>query len=487
MPPKKRQLKTSSTSPSEYESDSSSRAKDLKRSRNRKTSDHSTSENTENDESNDNDATTLDPDPKHKLYTEWATSTGITISSIAPITLSGRGTGLLATTPIRANQKLISVPPTSMLKPPTSFLTSQHPSLKSASPQAQLAAYLTLAARESPAPPVWYQRSESVWPSFDDFRSCMIALGDDAREVEVLKRNAPPGVLRPLERLEQDLERDLRDVAGLFSVAATETQGRDGSGVKNEKEHGEQEVNGKVTSSSDPEWKQSFVYHWILVNTRSFHWKPHGVREGSMVMCPFLDYMNHCPNGQGCTVTVSTHGYELTANKDYKPGDEILATYGAHPNDKLLVHYGFILPDSPDDEIRLDHVILSRMTESQQSTLQDVGFLGGYALDPTTNELCFKTQVAIRSVLLTANEWEHYMGSGEDLASDKEGEVYAWLRPALDEYAAQAESAIERLVSLRKDVKSSNTAFESKLALLQARWVQIQQALERFMSQSYAD
>ena len=142
------------------------------------------------------------------------------------------------------------------------------------------------------------------------------------------------------------------------------------------------------------------------------------------------------------------------------------------------------MPDSPDDEVRLDHVILPRLSEAQQSILQDVGYLGGYALDPNTNELCFKTQVAVRSVLLTANEWEHYMGSGEDLASDKDNEVLEWLRPALQQYVHDAEVAVEKIKSLSTSAQDSSKrtpAFKSKLALLQARWEQIQEALERFI------
>jgi hypothetical protein len=175
-----------------------------------------------------------------------------------------------------------------------------------------------------------------------------------------------------------------------------------------------------------------------------------------------------------------------------------LATYGAHSNDKLLVHCtdivshiwvyvqlthdidGFILPDASldDDEIRLDHVILPRLTESQQSALQDVGFLGGYALLPSSGELCFKTQVAVRSVLLTANEWEHFMGSGEDLADDKESEVLGWLKSSLESYIEEAKEAIAALKPLSEE-KTGDLA--NKLKLLQARWEQIQSALENFL------
>ena len=141
---------------------------------------------------------------------------------------------------------------------------------------------------------------------------------------------------------------------------------------------------------------------------------------------------------------------------------------------------GFILPQTSldDDEIRLDHVILPRLSDSQQSALQDVGFLGGYALLPNTGELCFKTQVAVRSVLLTANEWEHFMGSGEDLADDKENEVQDWLKPCLQSYIKEAKEAVDALKSL-SEAKTGDLA--NKLRLLLARWEQIQGALEDFL------
>lgn len=143
---------------------------------------------------------------------------------------------------------------------------------------------------------------------------------------------------------------------------------------------------------------------------------------------------------------------------------------------------GFILePSSPDDDIRLDHVIIPRLTEAQQEVLQDVGYLGGYSLDPNTDELCFKTHVAIRSVLLTANEWEHYMGSGEDLASDQEREVRAWLSPALKSYIDEADSAVEQL---ENSIEDAEGAFKEKLDLLRRRWSQISDALTRFQIQS---
>lgn len=139
-----------------------------------------------------------------------------------------------------------------------------------ASPQAQLAAHLTIAAQSWPRPE-WYVNSRAVWPTPEDFKACMLAWSSKS-ELEVLKKWVPPGVAKPLERLLLDLDKDGKTVRHLC---------------------GEDDVKAQEA------WTEEWIYHWILVNTRSFHWKPHGVCEGSMVMCPFLDYMNHCPNGQG--------------------------------------------------------------------------------------------------------------------------------------------------------------------------------------------
>ncbi|KAH0289148.1 SET domain-containing protein, partial [Aureobasidium melanogenum] len=380
----------------------------------------------------------------HAAYVEWAIARGIEIHGVTPAVLPGRGVGLLAKENLKKGDVLFFVPEKAMIKPGLAKLRKHK--LTKLSSQAQLAAYLTLEWKSQSST---YVASRPAWPTPEDFTSCMLAWSPKDELDNLLRKWAPPSVQKPLDRMLSDLKRDIESV-----------------------EH--------MHAPDDEAFKREFLYHWMLVNTRSFHWKPQGVSQGAMIMNPALDYMNHCPNGEGCEVTMSPQGYELKANRNYEPGEEILATYGAHSNDKLLVHYGFILPDDSldDDEIRLDHVLLPRLTESQQSALQDVGFLGGYALLPLSGELCFKTQVAVRSVLLTANEWEHFMGSGEDLADDKETEVLDWLRPSLESYTEEAKEAIASLKSLSAE-RTGDLA--NKLKLLQARWEQILTGLEDFL------
>lgn len=126
---------------------------------------------------------------------------------------------------------------------------------------------------------------------------------------------------------------------------------------------------------------------------------------------------------------------------------------------------------SVDDDIRLDHIILPKTPENIRTQLQDVGFLGGYALLPASNELCFKTQVAVRAVLQTCNEWEHFLSSGEDLTVDHTQMVDDWVKALLPEYRATADEKIAAAEKLEN---------ETAMSILTLRWRQIVDAIDRF-------
>lgn len=166
------------------------------------------------------------------------------------------------------------------------------------------------------------------------------------------------------------------------------------------------------------------------------------------------------------------------ANNVKDPSEEVLATYGAHSNDKLLVHYGFVCLDtidgpSVDDEVRLDHLIIPRLETEVRNQLQDVGFLGSYALLPTSNELCFKTQVAVRAAMLTANEWEYFITNGEDLSVDQTPAVDAFVKELLVDYRSEAEQKLQ-LLSEQENTPAS--------VILSLRWAQIIDAIDAFPS-----
>ncbi|KAF2150382.1 SET domain-containing protein [Myriangium duriaei CBS 260.36] len=373
--------------------------------------------------------TTTTTDDKHKIFTTFALSQGITITNVAPSLLPGRGMGLLTTAPIRSGTTIIHVPPKAMLLPRPS---------NNLSPQAALTSHLLhLSTTSDPR----YAACATVWPTRSDFRSSLAWFAPTDRNLDY-KHLFPKSLAGAYERLVVDAEHD-RTALG--------------------REEGDEE----------------FMYHWAIANTRSFSWKPAGAREGRMVICPFLDYMNHCQAGDGCEVKMDSRGYTLVANRNYDTGEEILATYGAHSNDKLLAHYGFTMPGSQDDSISLDEIILAgkHAHKEQRHTLESVGYLGNYSLTPSTNEICFRTQVALRTRLLTSNEWEYYMGSGDDIANDKSEEVKESLCRMIRGHIENMTDMTTKLKQVRDEGKGHTQVLSSILE----RWRQIQDALQKYI------
>lgn len=141
-----------------------------------------------------------------------------------------------------------------------------------------------------------------------------------------------------------------------------------------------------------------------------------------------------------------------------------------------------MLPSSADDSISLDALILPALSPDQRSTLADVGYEGNYALDPNTMELCFRTQVAVRSVLLSANEWEFFMGSGEDITEDQSGAVKKWLSDRVEEYVQEARKSRGRLAEMR--TSEQRAAVKSRIDLVEERWKEIETGLSKWSKET---
>ncbi|KAK5000169.1 hypothetical protein LTR66_000942 [Elasticomyces elasticus] len=379
-------------------------------------------------------------DKIHDDFTKWALKHDIQINNVGPANLPGRGIGLVAQQNIRSRQLLVCVPVSAMAKPTKNEMKKI--GMENASPQAQLAASLMWSMHADPAQ---HEPWRAVWPTMDDFEQCM-PITWSAKLLGLL----PDNTSHLVKRQQGDFERDYKSTA-----------------------HANSALGAIIT-------RRLFRYYWLIANTRSFHWKAGGFK-GTMVICPYFDYMNHCTFGTGCHVNQTSTGYELVADRDYVPGEEICASYGPHSNDKLLIHYGFVLPLSPaptrDDEVRLDHLILPRLTTDQRSTLEERGFLGGYAIIPAANEICFKTQVALRILLFPKDVWEHFISYGEDPAgTNTSTKADAFLLPLLVGYEESAQEKLRELTRLERDptYAGHGTAF----GLIRVRWEQIISVLD---------
>lgn len=100
---------------------------------------------------------------------------------------------------------------------------------------------------------------------------------------------------------------------------------------------------------------QLFTRAHALVESRAFK------IDHEIILAPFADMANHRPpasaqrnlRARGWALDgAEEKGLELyVAGRDVAPGEELCISYGALPNWQLLLHYGFALPDNPDERV----------------------------------------------------------------------------------------------------------------------------------------
>ncbi|KAF2861513.1 SET domain-containing protein [Piedraia hortae CBS 480.64] len=332
----------------------------------------------------------------HKEFLAWASAQSVKLHAVHPEHIPDHGIGLVTTGPIKKGDQILHVPSSAMF-------SSQKPLAKEASPQAQLAASIII----SPPDEAWTR----TWPAKANLLASLplfwLAEGQE---------QLPDATRAVLQRQQRGYERDTKDAAAA------------GIDVLNN------------------DWD----YAWAIVNTRSFH-----LGKKDMVLCPVTDYINHSPAGQtpsAVAVSQGKDGYRVLATRDYDVGEEVLATYGSHSNDFLLVHYGFIIPSgSYDDNVVLDQFLLPHLRSETRDALQMVGFLGSYVLLPTTEmrwELCFRAQVALRAELSKNDEeWGHFMQTGEDLNAALESKVVKFAKHLTTDFVKHGWEKVSMLES----------------------------------------
>jgi len=144
--------------------------------------------------------------------------------------------------------------------------------------------------------------------------------------------------------------------------------------------------------------RSRFDWAWFTVNTRAVFLDkdprftlPPSSPEDSLALAPYLDLLNHHPDAvveAGVNLDpAAPPGFQIVTRKAIKKGDQVFIHYGAHSNISLLVEYGFIIPDNPDDGICLTlEQLLSAASLSTSSTilrkLREAGLHLGIAISP---------------------------------------------------------------------------------------------------------
>ena len=121
-----------------------------------------------------------------------------------------------------------------------------------------------------------------------------------------------------------------------------------------------------------------------LVGSRAFSLTIRGVEQSALV--PFADLLNHGWPPQTRWGS-DDEGFYVRARGAIPVGAAVQNSYGARSNSRLLLHYGFTLPDNP-----------------LQETFIDLGALGRHRVSPTWDEHAARLFSEARGALATLEE-----------------------------------------------------------------------------------
>lgn len=388
----------------------------------------------------------------------WAIDQGIELLGISPQQIPGRGIGLVATRPLKVSPPTPPPHPSQLTPPPkksSTLLTvpttclrtldTVPPSLRQPFPpdapvHGILAAHLALdALTPTPPFPAW----NAVVPSRTSLLSSLPIAWPPA-----LHAFLPKPALDLVAKQSVKFERDwaLFQAHPLFPPA------------------------GEIT-------RTNYLYHWLLVNTRTFYHEssargaaaarllPAGDR---MALQPVADLFNHAD--AGCGVQFDEERFTIEADRDYEEGEEVYISYGAHGNDFLLAEYGFVLEKNRWDEVGLDEVLLPELTKRQKKLLEEKGFLGNYVLDADT--VCYRTQVAVRLLAVSLiRDWEKFVDEGDEGSEEVQRKSDGILVTILEVF-------LDNVWAVKSELEEVTDGDEGRREMLMNRWSQIEGLLQ---------
>lgn len=82
-------------------------------------------------------------------------------------------------------------------------------------------------------------------------------------------------------------------------------------------------------------------------------------------------------------------------------------------------------------------------------------------------------------MLLTANEWEFFMSSGEDIGVDMSSKVVEWVRDKVRKWLIRAREVIDGVEKLIR--KEDREAVKARMELVLGRWLELEEGFQRWI------
>lgn len=223
---------------------------------------------------------------------------------------------------------------------------------------------------------------------------------------------------------------------------------------------------------------ENFRYFWLLINTRTFYYTPSNMKtppvnsDECLAVVPYGDYFNH--SDFGCKVSYSASSYEITADRRYSKGEEVLVSYGNHSNDLLLVEYGFIFDGNRWDETTLDDVVIPLLSEDRKKILQNERYWLDYHLD--RDGACYRTIVALRLLCMPIRLWRRGLAKGFDDNDRYKRMVTELLLKVFGNYKGIVSERLAQISNLRPGT-------DVQRDILRRRWAQIEKIVSDAIEQ----
>ena len=186
-----------------------------------------------------------------------------------------------------------------------------------------------------------------------------------------------------------------------------------------------------------PARRDHYLWACTIISSRAF---PSYILNGdkehpTQVLLPCIDVFNHRRAEQVIWFTdYKTSDVQMLHEAPIKAGEEVFNNYGAKPNDELLLGYGFVLQDNPEDALSLvmgtaGDPALARLLEEGGLPLSKVHYITG---SDTTLPPALLAQLRV----LVADEAEQKVFearlrlqqlSGGDKNNDVSSRVFAFL------------------------------------------------------------
>ncbi|CAB3408009.1 unnamed protein product [Caenorhabditis bovis] len=131
------------------------------------------------------------------------------------------------------------------------------------------------------------------------------------------------------------------------------------------------------------------LWAWHVVNTRCIfveneeHDNVDNSDGDTIAVIPYVDMLNHDPTEfQGVALHEKVNGrYVVRAKKSIPAGHQVFVCYGPHDNSRLLVEYGFTLPENPNGKVLIPLEVLVTLakiaginiTREHEMVLEEVG------------------------------------------------------------------------------------------------------------------